>query len=266
VIVACVQMTSGEDVAANVETAERLIRRAAGAGARLVATPEATTFLGSRRRKVALAEPVDGPTHARFGALAAELGITLLVGSVAEVADGARAFNTSLVFGPRGALLATYRKMHLFDVELAQGAIRESEYTAPGDALAVCDTDLGRLGLSVCYDLRFPELYRALVDRGAEILAVPSAFTVPTGSAHWHVLLRARAIETQCYVLAPAQWGRHEPSGRETYGHSLVVDPWGTIIAECDDGEGVCYAELDLGRVADIRRRIPVAQNRAIPG
>lgn len=277
-LAACIQIRGSSDIGRNLAVTERLVRQAAAAGARLVATPEATTYLGPHSQKAALAEPVDGPTHARLGALAAELGITLLVGSVAErcppEADGtasARSYNTSLLFGPDGRLMARYRKLHLFDVDLADhGGVRfaESARTAPGDPAAdvvVADTELGRLGLSICFDLRFPELYRALVDQGATILAVPSAFTLMTGKDHWHVLLRARAIETQCWVLAPGQWGAHDDGGlRHSYGHSLIVDPWGTVVAECGDGEGFCIAELPDGRVEAVRRRIPMASNRAL--
>ena len=266
---AVVQLSCGSDVEHNLGRAFEWVRAAAADGATLVATPENTTYLGPHDRKVGLAEPVDGPTHRRFAALAAELGITLVVGSVVErAADPQRTYNTSLVFGPDGALLATYRKLHLFDVDLTGvGGPRftESARTVPGDAVVACDTPAGRLGLSVCYDLRFPELYRRLRDDGARILTVPAAFTVPTGRAHWHVLLRARAIENQCWLLAPAQWGTHDDEGlRESYGHALVVDPWGRVAAELAEGEGYALAEIDLGQVDDVRRRIPVADHRRL--
>lgn len=265
-LAACVQLQGSSDVARNLEVSERLIRRAAAAGAQLIATPEATTYLGPHDRKVALAEPVYGPTHRRFGALAAELGVTLLVGSVAEAAPEhpGRTYNTSLLFGPEGTLLATYRKLHLFDVDIPGGVrFQESATTVAGDAVVVAQTAHATLGLSVCYDLRFPELYRQLVDRGATVLAVPSAFTLMTGKDHWHTLLRARAIETQCFVLAPAQWGRHDDEGlRQSYGHSLIIDPWGTVLAECGDGEGLALAELDLDRVRRVREAIPLAGHR----
>lgn len=270
-LVACLQLNGSSDLARNLARTEALARRAARAGAVLIATPEATTFLGPHDRKVALAEPVDGPTHRRLGALAAELGVHLLVGSVAErhpdpLEATRRAFNTSLYFGPDGALLARYRKVHLFDVDLAaQGGVRfaESDRTAAGDEAVVADSPLGPLGLSICFDLRFPEHYARLVARGARLLAVPSAFTERTGRDHWHVLLRARAIETQCYVLAPAQWGPHDDEGlRRSYGHSLIVDPWGTVLAECGDDEGFCLAELDPARVDAVRASIPMQANR----
>ncbi len=267
-VAACVQLQGSSDVERNLRRTEELVRRAASLGARLVATPENTTFLGPHTRKVELAEPVDGPTHRRLGRLAEELGIHLLVGSVAETApshDG-RCHNTSLLFGPDGALLASYRKLHLFDVDVTDGVrFTESDTIAPGEDVVVADTELGHLGLSICYDLRFPELYRALVDGGAELIAVPSAFTLMTGKDHWHTLLRARAIETQSWILAPGQWGSHDDEGlRHSYGHSLIVDPWGTVVAECGDGEGICLAEIDLDRTTRVRRAIPVRDHRRL--
>ncbi|MCB9764646.1 MAG: carbon-nitrogen hydrolase family protein [Alphaproteobacteria bacterium] len=267
-LAACVQLQGSSDVERNLQVTERLVRRAAQAGARLIATPEATTYLGPHDRKIKLAEPVDGPTHRRLADLAAELGIWLLVGSVAERAEGdpARCHNTSLLFDPEGRLAASYRKMHLFDVDIPGGVrFQESATCAPGDTPVVVDTPLGVLGLSICYDLRFPELYRTLVDRGAQLLAVPSAFTLMTGKDHWHALLRARAIETQCYVLAPAQFGAHDDAGlRHSYGHSVIIDPWGVVIGQCSDGEGICLAELDPERVAAVRRAMPLAAHRRI--
>jgi predicted amidohydrolase len=273
-LAACVQLNGSSDVERNLRVTERLVRQAAAAGATLVATPEATTYLGPHDRKAQLAEPLDGPTHAGLGALAAELGITLVIGSVAErcpAPDGAppsRAYNTTLVFGPDGARLASYRKVHLFDVDLrAAGGVtfRESETTGRGTAPVAVDTPAGRLGLSICFDLRFPEHFRALTDQGAEILLVPAAFTLMTGMDHWHTLLRARAIETQSWVMAPAQWGPHDDGGlRRSYGHSLIIDPWGTVVAECGAGEGICLAEVDTQKVADIRQRIPMRANRQL--
>lgn len=272
-IVACVQLNGSSDVARNLAVTEALVRRAAAAGAVLVATPEATTYLGPHADKVALAEPVDGPTHRRLAQLAAELRIHLLVGSVAErhpdpAVAAERCWNTSLLFGPDGRLVAQYRKLHLFDVDLrAAGGVSfaESRRTVHGESVVVAPTPLGPMGLSVCFDLRFPELYAEQVRRGARLLAVPSAFTERTGRDHWHVLLRARAIETQCWVLAPAQWGSHDDEGlRRSYGHSLIVDPWGTVVAECGDGEGICLAEVHPGLVDDVRARIPMQGNRRL--
>jgi len=265
---ACIQIRGSSDVARNLRVTEDLIRRAAAMGCAFVATPEATTYLGPHDRKIKLAEPVDGPTHRRLGALAAELGIHLLIGSVAERAEGdaTRCHNTSLLFGPDGTLLSTYRKMHLFDVDIPGGVrFSESATCAPGHTPVVAQTALGRLGLTICYDLRFPELYRTLVDQGATMLAVPSAFTLMTGKDHWHTLLRARAIETQCYVFAPGQWGAHDDEGlRRSYGHSIIIDPWGVVIAQCSDGEGLCVAEIDLENVASIRRSMPLSIHRKL--
>jgi deaminated glutathione amidase len=272
-LIAAVQLNGSSDVERNWQSLERLCRKAAAAGARLIASPEATDYLGPHDRKIALAEPIDGPRARRYGALAAELGVELLIGSVAERGpeEGGgprRAWNTSLLFGPDGQLRASYRKIHLFDVDLVrQGGVRflESATTLPGEQPVVAETEIGRLGLSICFDLRFPELYAQLRRQGAELLAIPAAFTQMTGKDHWHVLMRARAIETQCYVLAPAQWGAHDDGGlRRSYGHSLIVDPWGTVLAECGDGEGYCLADIDLERLREVREQIPMEGNRRL--
>jgi len=272
-LAACVQLRSTADVARNLDAADRLARRAAGWGAAVVATPENTPFLGPWEERARIAEPLDGPLARRLAGLAAELRIHLLIGSFPEqvlrvdgTPDPERTGNTSLLFGPDGGLLAAYRKLHLFDVDVPGGvSLRESRTTVPGDAVVTCATPLGCFGLSVCYDLRFPELYRRLADAGAEILCVPAAFTMETGKDHWHALLRARAIETQCWVLAPGQWGAHGDGGlRRSYGHSLIADPWGTVVAECGDGEGLCLAEIDLDRVRAIREGMPVARHRRL--
>jgi predicted amidohydrolase len=262
-LAACVQLRSTDDLVANLARADHWIARAAGYGAKLVATPENTTFLGPSETKLAAAEPIDGPTGRHFADLARSLGIHLLVGSVAERLDEHRCWNTSLLYGPDG-LLARYRKLHLFDVDVPGGPrFVESAHVAAGDDVVVVATPLGRIGLTVCYDVRFPELYAACVAAGAEVLTVPSAFTFVTGQAHWHALLRARAIETQCYVLAPAQEGRHDATGaRHSYGHSLLVDPWGVVLADAADGEGLALAEVDLGRVRAVRAAMPVATHR----
>jgi predicted amidohydrolase len=265
-LAACMQLRSTADVEGNLTRTEALAERAARTGAKLVATPENTTYLGTPAGKVASAEPLDGPTHQRLARLAKGLGIHLLVGSVAERIDDRRCYNTSLLFGPTGDLLAFYRKIHLFDVEIADGpSFRESAHIAPGSEPVVVATELGKIGLSICYDLRFPELYRRLVELGAEVLTVPSAFTLHTGKDHWHPLLRARAIEAQAWVLAPAQEGRHDAGGlRHSYGHSLIADPWGTIVAERGEGEGICLAEIDLEHVRRVRRAMPVAAHRRL--
>ena len=261
-LAAVVQMTSTAVAEANWEQARALVERAAGYGARLVATPENTNFLGPPSDKVRTAEPLDGPTVARFAALARALGIHLLLGSFNERSDEpGRCHNTSVLLGPDGVVLATYRKIHLFDVDVSAAVrYRESRTIRPGDEPVVAATTLGRLGLSVCYDLRFGNLYRRLVRDGAEVLCVPAAFTLTTGRDHWEPLLRARAIECQSYVLAPAQYGRHDDPGlRESYGHALIVDPWGLVVARASDEPGLALAEIDLERVRRIRAAIPVA-------
>ena len=266
-LAAVCQMTSTSDAGRNLAQAEALVREAAARGARWIGTPENTNFLGPHAEKVRRAEPLDGPTCARFAALARELRVHLLLGSFNERApEPGRCFNTSVLFGPAGDRLAVYRKIHLFDVDVPGGVtFRESDTVVPGSEVVVAETDVARFGLTICYDLRFGELYRALAERGAEVVAVPSAFTATTGRAHWEVLLRARAIETQAWVLAPAQVGRHDDGGlRESHGHAMIVDPWGAIAAECADGTGVAIAEVDLARVDSVRRAIPVAEHRRL--
>jgi predicted amidohydrolase len=268
-LAAVCQLRSTSDIEANLTAADRWIRKAAKLGARLVLTPENTPYLGPHERKWEVAQAVDGPWAQHFSALARELQIYLLLGSMVERVDlPGKTANTSLLFGPDGKLLASYRKLHLFDVDVPGGvSFRESETVIPGDKVLVVPTDLGALGLSICYDLRFGELYRALVEKGAELLAIPSAFTTATGRAHWEVLVRARAIECQAYVLAPGQWGSHDDQGlRESYGHSMIVDPWGQVLAQVPDGEGIALAEIDLSRVHRVRRAIPMAQHRRLPG
>ena len=263
-LAAAAQMTSTPDAEANWDQARSLVERAAGYGAKLVATPENTNFLGSPAEKVRTAEPLDGPTCRRFAELAKRLGIHLLLGSFNERGESPeRCRNTSVLFGPEGAIVAAYRKIHLFDVDVSDAVrVRESDAVEPGDRPVVAETPLGRLGLSVCYDLRFGNLYRRLVMGGAEVLCVPAAFTMTTGRDHWEPLLRARAIETQAYVLAPAQSGKHEGADlRESYGHAMIVDPWGLVVARASDGPGLALAEIDLERVARVRRAIPVADH-----
>jgi predicted amidohydrolase len=267
-LAAVVQMTSTSDEAANWESARTLVERAAGRGAVLVATPENTNYLGPHEEKVRRAEPLGGPTCERFAALARRLGIHLLLGSFNEKAagDGGRCSNTSVLFGPEGAVLAVYRKVHLFDIDVSDDLrFLESATVVPGEETVVSETPLGRLGLSICYDLRFPELYRRLAEGGAELLAIPSAFTLTTGKDHWEPLLRARAIENQCWVLAPAQHGRHDDQGlKESWGHAMIVDPWGQVVAAVPEGPGVAVAEIDRDRLARIRRAMPVADHRRL--
>jgi len=266
-LAAAVQLNCTSNVANNLAAADALIARAASYGAKLVATPENTNFLGPHPDKVRLAEPLDGPTVAHFAALARKHAITLLLGSFNERSDDPkRCYNTSVLFGPDGAVLGAYRKMHLFDVNVSPDVcFMESDTVIAGDQPLVVDSPVGRLGLSICYDLRFGEYYRALVDAGAQVILVPAAFTLMTGKDHWHPLMRARAIETQCYVLSPGQVGHHDDAGlRQSYGHSMVVDPWGHIVGMSSDGPGLALAEIDLERVDAVRRGIPLAAHRRL--
>jgi predicted amidohydrolase len=256
--VAAVQMTSTADVAANVARAEALVRRAARSGAALVALPENFAYLRDEGSPPAYRTPVEGDLVRRFAALARELRCHLLLGSIPEAIRGRRRIhNTGVLLGPRGETLATYRKIHLFDVDIRGGvSLQESRTVAPGDRAVVVRTRLGRLGLSVCYDLRFPELYRRLAFLGADVLFVPAAFTSYTGPHHWLPLLRARAIENQCWVVAPAQVGRHSAT-RESHGESAIVDPWGRVVRRKPRGEGWISAEIDLAASARVRRGLP---------
>ena len=255
---AAVQMCSTPDVARNLATAERLVREAASQGATFVALPENFSFLRCEGEPVPEPETLDGAVVARFSALAAELRVTLLLGSVAERIEGdQKVYNTSVLVGPDGRRLAAYRKIHLFDIDLpGLEHLKESRSVAPGTEVVVAPSPFGPVGLTICYDLRFPELYRALVARGARVLAVPSAFTERTGKAHWEILLRARAIENLAWVVAPAQHGTHG-RGRSSHGHAMVVDPWGTVVAQVADGEGLAVAELDFERQDRLRRELP---------
>ena len=249
-------------MARNIAETSDMIRAAAARGAEFVLTPEMTNIIEPDRprlRGLVKNEHEDPAVHA-FAALARELRLWLLIGSLALKGKDGNLVNRSLLFAPNGERVVAYDKIHLFDVDLPTGErIRESEAYAGGGAAPVVDTPWGKLGLTICYDVRFPGLYRQLAQQGADFLTVPSAFTVPTGEAHWHVLLRARAIETGSYVLAPAQTGQHD-SGRRTYGHSLVVSPWGTIEADAGTETGIALATLDLQAVVTARRRISAWQ------
>ena len=266
---ACVQMRSGVEVAPNIAAAAALIREAAGKGAKFIATPEMTNLLdirpGMARPKIV--EQDDIPLHA-FQALAAELRVTLLIGSLAVTLESDERFaNRSFLIGPDGGVIARYDKIHMFDVEVGDGqSYRESRAYRPGEAAMLATASFGKVGMTICYDLRFPHLYRRLAQAGAEILTIPAAFTRVTGEAHWHVLVRARAIETGSFVIAPAQGGKHE-DGRETFGHSLIVAPWGDVLAEAGGAEpGIILADLDLDEVAKARGRIPsLGNDRDVP-
>jgi deaminated glutathione amidase len=256
-IAAAVQLCADSDTGANLDKAESFIAAAARQGARLVVLPEVFAWRGARDQEAAHAEPIPGPSTTRLGALARQLNLYLLAGSILERSGGAKAFNTSVLFDPHGEIVARYRKLHLFDVDIAgHVSIRESDTRTAGDAVVTAPTELGVIGMTVCYDVRFPELYRQLTLAGAEIITVPSAFTFPTGAAHWEILLRARAIENQVYVIAPDQIGR-SPSGVVDFGNSMIIDPWGKPLARAADREMVIYAEIDREYQERVRRELP---------
>jgi predicted amidohydrolase len=268
--IAVLQMTSGIDPVANAHALVVGLEAAAAGDAALVFTPEMTGLLDRDRTRAAgsIVEEDDDSVLAAAREAAERLGLWVHLGSLALRPGGgeARYLNRGFLIDDAGAIRARYDKLHLFDVDLASGERwRESAAYAPGADAVVAETPAGLLGLSICYDVRFPDLYRALSDGGAEILAVPAAFTVPTGQAHWQILLRARAIEAGCFVVAAAQTGQHE-DGRATYGHSLVIDPWGDVLLDMGECAGVGFADIDLARLADVRARIPALRHRrAIP-
>jgi deaminated glutathione amidase len=261
---ACIQLTAGREVEPNIRAASDLVRRARDAGADLIMTPEVSDMIEPKRalREAKARAESAHPMLAAFRDLARETGAYLLLGSIVVRTEGdGRLANRSFLIAPDGNILARYDKIHMFDVDLADGeSYRESRNYRPGELAVLADLPWGRLGLTVCYDLRFPALYRALAEAGATMLAIPSAFTKQTGEAHWHVLMRSRAIENGSFVFAAAQGGKHENS-RETYGHSLVVDPWGRIIAEGGTEPGIVMAEINLAEVAKARSRIPSLQH-----
>ena len=264
--VAAIQLNSTGEVARNVETAERLVRGAAAEGAELVVLPEKWNLLGDSAALLEGAEPLGGPTISAARSWARELGIHLVAGSIAERSDDPdKSFNTSILIGPDGELEASYRKIHMFDVDVGGVSYRESEHEEPGDEIVTAE--LGgalegvTLGMSVCYDLRFPELYRILAIRGATVITVPSAFTLETGRDHWDVLLRARAIENQAFVVAPNQIGEAPPHYR-SYGRSAIVDPWGVVLAQAPDEECFISADLDPELQDRVRRMLPSLANR----
>ena len=257
---ACIQLNAGREVGPNIRAASELVRRARAAGADLIMTPEVSDMIEPKRplrEEKARAETAH-PMLAAFRDLARETAAHLLLGSIVVRTEGdGRLANRSFLIAPDGNVLARYDKIHMFDVDLPGGeSYRESAVFKPGDETALAQLPWGTLGLTVCYDLRFPQLYRALAQGGADFLTVPSAFTVPTGKAHWHVLLRARAIENGCFVFAPAQCGEHA-EGRKTYGHSLIVAPWGEVLAEAGEEPGYILAEIDPARIAEARRAVP---------
>jgi predicted amidohydrolase len=259
---AAVQLNSTADVARNIEAAERLVRAAAADGATLVALPEKWNLLGDTETVLAGMEPLDGPSLTAACGWARELGIHLVAGSIPERVPGHdKASNTSALISPDGEIVATYRKIHMFDVDVEGVAYRESAHEDPGDEVVSAPAGDVEVGLSVCYDLRFPELYRILAVRGARVITVPSAFTTPTGRAHWEVLVRARAIENQAFVVAPNQVGKAPPH-YDSWGHSMIADPWGEVLAVAPDGECFVAADLDLARQERIRADLPSLANR----
>lgn len=268
-LAAAVQMSSTPDKDENRDVARRLIRAAADSGAQLVALPELWSCHGLEKVYRENAETVPGPTTDFLGNLARELGIHLIGGSILEeVAGSEKMYNTSTLFDPSGEMAAVYRKVHLFDVKAPDREYLESASIEPGAETVTAKANGARIGLTVCYDVRFPELYRALALEGAEVLTVPAAFTLQTGKDHWELLLRARAVENQAYVVAPAQWGQ-KADGRWTYGRSMIVDPWGTVLATCPDRDGYALAELDLDYLERFRTEFPSLANRrpeAYPG
>ena len=260
---AAIQMNSGEDADRNLATADRLVREAAARGASLVLLPEKWNMLGRPAVVEAAAEPLDGRSGSWASAIAAELSIDLIAGSIVERVDGQqRGANTSVHFGSDGQARARYRKLHMFDVEVDGVVFSESAHEQAGSEVVVSELGDGTVvGLSICYDVRFPELYRTLSSRGAKVLVVPSHFTLTTTRDHWEVLLRARAIENQCFVVAANQIGE-DGAGIRSGGRSLIADPWGVVLAMASDAEGVILADLDLGYLADVRRRLPALTHR----
>ena len=265
--IALYQAQSGIDPAANAERLVAAVREAAAGGAAMLFTPEMSGMLDRDRERAAskARREEEDQVLAAVRAAAAESGIWVHLGSLALKGDGGKLVNRGFVIDGKGAIHARYDKIHLFDVDLPTGeSWRESAmYDAGARAVIVPDTPVGRLGLTICYDLRFPALFERLSEAGADVISVPAAFTVPTGRAHWQVLMRARAIEAELFIVAAAQAGHHE-DGRDTYGHSLVADPWGELVLEMDGEPGLAFADIDLGRIADVRARIPVHQHRKI--
>lgn len=271
---AVIQLSSQDDVGRNLERVRALVGEAARAGAQLIGLPENFAFIGEETQKREVAESTGdgaapGPITATLVDVARAHGVWVVAGGMPEASgDAARPFNTSLLVAPDGRIVARYRKIHLFDVDLPDGTkLLESSATRAGDAPVVSDVTVGastaKLGMTICYDVRFPELYRKLTDAGVRIVTVPAAFTLTTGKDHWHVLLRARAIENQVFVLAPAQHGRH-PRGRTTYGKSLIVDPWGDVLAQCAEGEGFATANLDFAAQDRVRASLPCLTHRRL--
>jgi predicted amidohydrolase len=260
--IAAVQMNSRDNKEENVQKALQFIKKAAEEGANIVVLPEYVNFLKDDPKKVEQAEPIPGPTSQAFMNLAKELGIYIHCGSILEEAEPTRAYNTSLLISDQGEIISKYRKIHLFDIEIeGRVSAKESNTIKPGEEIVTVQTPFANIGLSICYDLRFPELYRSLALQGAEILCVPAAFTLYTGIHHWEVLLRARAIENQCYVIAAGQIGSYPP-GRTNFGSTMIIDPWGTVIARAPEEEGVITANISMESLRSTRENIPCYAHR----
>ncbi len=268
--VAAIQMQSQDNLLENLAFCERAVAEAASMGAQFAVLPENFAYFGSAQGKRAIAESLTGPAGPIRDTLvrcATEHGLALLAGGWPEISDDPdRPFNTATLYAPDGSVLASYRKIHLFDVTLPSGAeLQESSAMTAGSNVVCCSLNGYRVGLSICYDVRFPELFRRLVDCGSELLCIPSAFTLETGQDHWHLLVRTRAIESQCWVIAANQWGHH-PTGKTTYGHSLIVDPWGNVLAESESGVGVIVADLDRQLLSRVRSSLPCLRHRRLKG
>jgi predicted amidohydrolase len=267
-LAAAIQMNAGPDKPANLERAERLVRVGAARGANLVALPEVFNWRGKRNDQAAAAETLEGQSLTLMSRLARELQIHIVAGSITEqaAATESRCYNTSVLLGPDGSRIAVYRKIHLFDVDLpGRVTVRESDAKLAGADVVTAKTPLGTIGLTICYDLRFPELFRRITFAGAQIIAIPSAFTFPTGEAHWEPLIRSRAIENQAYVIAPAQFGPNI-YGYSDYGNSMIVDPWGRVLARAADQEGVVVAPIDLEYQDRVRRELPALKHARLQG
>ncbi len=258
ILSAAIQLNAGSDKKLNIENAVKLIKKAAHRGAKLIALPEVFNWRGVRKEIPDNCESIPGPTSLRMSELAATLKIFLLCGSIIQTNhEGSRPFNTSFLINPRGKIIALYRKIHLFKIhQRGKSAIDETRIYSSGDEVVTTRIPFCKVGFTICYDLRFPELFRRLADNGAGIIFVPSSFTYETGKAHWEILLRARAIENQAYIIAPNQYGK-DPSGNSHYGHSMIVDPWGTVIGQCSNGEKIIYGELDINYLKKVRKILP---------
>ena len=258
ILSAAIQLNAGSDKKLNIENAARLIKKAAHRWAKLIALPEVFNWRGSSKNIPNNCESIPGPTSLRMSELAASLNIFLLCGSIIETnPEGSRPFNTSFLLNPSGKIIAYYRKIHLFKIhQRGESTIDETRIYSSGNEVVTARIPFSKVGFTICYDLRFPELFRRLTDNGAGIIFIPSSFTYETGKAHWEILLKARAIENQVYIIAPNQYGK-DHLGNRHYGHSMIVDPWGTVIGRCSNGETIIYGELDINHLKKVRKRLP---------